>query len=315
MKGRLLLDCLPSIRWVPSDIPNEGSQRRSRSRGFAKRHMKKGSGTSPTPPIHRRKSTLSITSTPDPELDARTNAQGQSTFFEKLPLELRQMVYELVVGEEVVHLTLGAKGRFGHFLCEEGGLGLGLGWECSCRVLVGGRECRRLDHHLLSFLTTCRRMYSEAIPILYKSHTFSLLHATHLLYLPNRIPIPRINTLRTLRLRWTIRALPYFRRPMSKKYAYPEDTANWQRAWQIIASMNGLRDLYVVLVDSNNIWEQKWLEMEGQLLEPVKLVIQPRWFELWLPYARSGVGWDMGGSSCRLRKPERPDSEEEDEDD
>ncbi|OCL10824.1 hypothetical protein AOQ84DRAFT_314832 [Glonium stellatum] len=266
------------------------------------------------PTVHRRRSTLSITSTHDPELDARTSPQNQSLFFSKLPLELRQMIYELAVGEEVIHLTRASKGKFGHFLCEEGNLGFAQGSGCSCRVLVGGNAGKRLGTWILGFLMICRRMYSEAISILYKSHTFSLLHITHLLYLPQRVPAPRLNTIRTLRLRWHIRALPYYRRTYSStntvssksKLAYPEDTQNWIRAWQIIASLSGLRELYVVLIDSARLWEEKWLRLEEELLQPVKLVIQPQWFELSLPYSASNVELDMGVSSCRLSKPAEP---------
>jgi hypothetical protein len=36
-----------------------------------------------------------------------------------LPLEIRKMIYEFVMGEETVHLTFGSKKRFGNFICEE----------------------------------------------------------------------------------------------------------------------------------------------------------------------------------------------------
>lgn len=121
MRGRLLA-CLPAIRWVPHDIPSEGQQRRARSKPFSKKQLNPRV-ESLKPPVYRRRSTLSITSTHDPELDARTSPQDQSLFFSKLPLELRRMIYELVVGGEVIHLTLAGKGKFEHFLCEEGNLG------------------------------------------------------------------------------------------------------------------------------------------------------------------------------------------------
>lgn len=312
MRGRLLA-CLPAIRWVPHDIPSEGQQRRARSRAFSKKQLKPRVKNLKSP-VHRRRSTLSITSTHDPELDARTSPQDQSLFFSKLPLELRRMIYELVIGEEVLHLTLASKGKFEHFLCEEGNLDFALGRGCSCRVLAGGNVGKRLGTWILGYLMICRRVYSEAIPTLYESHTFSLLHVIHLLHLPQRIPALRLNAIRTLRLRWHIRALPYYRRTYStpkslsseSKLAYPEDTENWIRAWQIIASLRGLRKLYVVLIDSARLWEEKWLSLEEELLQPVKLVIQPQWFELSLPYSTSNVELDMGASSCRLSKPAGP---------
>ena len=78
--------------------------------------------------------------------------------------------------------------------------------------------------------------------------------------------------------------------------------------------MRGLRDLYVVLVDPSprDMWETHWLEMEGQLLDPVKHVTAPAWFELMLPYSSCDTDWDMGSSSVKLR---RPDDDEDDIDD
>ncbi|CAO2651866.1 Nn.00g001490.m01.CDS01 [Neocucurbitaria sp. VM-36] len=302
---------LPGIRWTPHDIPSPdaSTSKKSKSRNpFSLR---------PSDPYHGelrpRKSTISLTSEPDAELDRRTHAQGQSIFFARLPIELRRMVYEYVMGEETVHLTLGTKKKFGHFICEaRDGKVEGGERECGCRVLVGGRESERLSSACARMLRVCRRMYSEAVPHLYRQQVFSLLHITHLLYLPSRVPSQRLDSIRTLRLRWAVRALPYLTR--GGRLAYREDTANWERGWAIIAGMQGLRDLYVVLVDPSpqSLWERNWLELEEQLLAPVKQVTNPGWFELMLPYASCGTDWDMEESRVRLRKPDGGDVEEED---
>jgi hypothetical protein len=78
--------------------------------------------------------------------------------------------------------------------------------------------------------------------------------------------------------------------------------------------MTGLRDLYVVLVDPSpqQMWERNWLELEEQLLMPIKEVVKPAWFEVVLPYAGGGVEWDMGGSRVRLRRSESGVVEDED---
>jgi hypothetical protein len=66
-------------------------------------------------------------------------------------------VYEYLMGEETVHLTIGSKKRFGHFVCEEEGRGNQK--ECGCRVLVGGgREGVRLNAGCMGVLRVCRRM-------------------------------------------------------------------------------------------------------------------------------------------------------------
>lgn len=172
MKGKLL-NCLPGMRWDAEGEPSStktSKDRIHRSRFTLTRKSTKDAlkeeGSSREDarfPTHRRKSTLSLTSIVDEELDARTNNQGQSSFFAKLPLEVRQMVYEYIMGEETVHLTLGARRKFGHFLCDnealvEAEVGGGGRVECGCRVLVGGKESRRLDPSELGLLKVCRRM-------------------------------------------------------------------------------------------------------------------------------------------------------------
>lgn len=72
-----------------------------------------------------------------------------------------------------------------------------------------------------------------------------------------------------------------------------------------MASMQGLRDLYVVLKDPSphRIWETNWLALEEQLLEPVKKVVIPVCAELVLPYATCEVERYMGPSKVRLSRP------------
>jgi hypothetical protein len=103
----------------------------------------------------------------------------------------------------------------------------------------------------------------------------------------------------------TIRALPYFRRGNSGQLAYPEDTANWEKAWNILSNMATLRTLRVVILDKSidGIWEAQWLSLEDTLLEPVKAVLTPGMFEVMLPYATCRVDRDMGQSKCVLKKP------------
>ncbi|KAF1972439.1 hypothetical protein BU23DRAFT_467815 [Bimuria novae-zelandiae CBS 107.79] len=294
---------LPSMRWVPHDIEPPTSSTPKKEKDKPKRLIlgRKSTGEPYHGTLKRRKSTLSLTSVADEKLDARTHAQEQSRFFAMLPIEIRKIVYEFVVGRETVHLLF-AKKRFGHFTCPAAEDG-----ECECKVLVGGAHCQRLSGACVKMLVTCRRMYTEAAPHLYSPHIFYLLHVTHLLFLPTHVPQPRLNTIRTLRLKWTIRALPYFTRSTKRnaRPAYPEDTANWEKGWTILSRMSRLQDLRVTIVDPSpeGIWQVHWLDVEGLLMESVKMVCTPRRTEVVLPYAGCRVDWDMGGSNVRLLKP------------
>jgi len=155
MKAKLL-GLLPGMRWIPHDIPSQDSASTKPKTRSRNPFSSNSTTDSPHGSIRPRKSTISLNSQPDTDLDARTHAQGQSMFFANLPLEIRKMVYEYVMGAEVVHLTMGSKKRFGHFLCEDCVEGEK---ECGCRVLVGGKEGGRLDGACVRMVVVCRRMY------------------------------------------------------------------------------------------------------------------------------------------------------------
>jgi hypothetical protein len=173
---RGLLNLIPDARWVPHDMPNVEGSEKARHSLFARHLSGKGKSHGQTPAAgssdeisqpqfqlgRRRKSTLSLTGSHDPALDARTKDQMQSMFFGKLPYEIRIMIYEFLAGEgETIHLTLGNKRKnYGHFICEKG-------YEddeaqsrdyCGCKILVGGGRFKKLDSGFFSFLRTCRRV-------------------------------------------------------------------------------------------------------------------------------------------------------------
>ena len=237
-------------------------------------------------------------------------------FFALLPIELRRMVYEYVMGAEIVHLTLSTKKkRFGHFLCNSDGDSR----EYMCRVLVFGKKGARLYSGGVTIARVCRRMY--VLPPSSDYHYDSTGETDKVLGLGTprlfHIFIARIPSLsftsricstfpppiRTLHLRWAIRALPYLRRGPSNRLAYREDTANWEKGWGIIAGMQGLRHLQVMLIDPSpqQLWEANWVELEDILLDSVRAVKRPRDAVVILPYPSCRTDWDMGDSTVRLR--------------
>lgn len=173
-------------RWEPSDIRSEDPGQRSNSDARERApsgpkdkpneritfHIQSSSSSSPPNPspnsqlLRPRKSAISLTSLPDPELDARTNFQWQATFFAKLPLEIRRMVYGYLYEGETIHLTVGEKkdkfgrkeARFGNFICTHEHIG-----QCTCRVVVAGSPLEtslpRLEGAHLALIRSCRRLY------------------------------------------------------------------------------------------------------------------------------------------------------------
>lgn len=171
-------------RWEPSDIRSDDPGQRSnadarraptdssnKSNERITFHIKSSSSTTSqrqnqnTQLLRPRKSAISLTSIPDPELDARTNFQWQSTFFAKLPLEVRRMVYGYLYKGETIHLTVGEKkdklgrreARFGNFICTHQHIG-----RCTCRVVVTGSPLEnslpRLEPAHLGLIRSCRRL-------------------------------------------------------------------------------------------------------------------------------------------------------------
>jgi hypothetical protein len=171
-------------RWEPSDIRSEDPGQRSNSGARNSPADTKDkpneritfhirSSSSATPPnrvqdtqlLRPRKSAISLTSISDPELDARTDFQWQSTFFAKLPLEIRRMVYGYLYEGETIHLTVGEKkdrigrkeAKFGNFICTQEHIG-----QCTCRVVVAGSPLEtslpQLDGGHLALVRSCRRM-------------------------------------------------------------------------------------------------------------------------------------------------------------
>jgi hypothetical protein len=152
MKARLL-HLLPNVRWVPHDIPQSDQSKKEKSlprRLLLPKRSESSHG--------KMRSTLSMSSELDEEIFARTHVQTQSMFFSMLPIEIRKMVYEMVIGSETIHLTMGTKRRLGHFVCPAERNGEKRA--CTCKVLVGGAgNSEHLNVGCARMLRVCRRMY------------------------------------------------------------------------------------------------------------------------------------------------------------
>ena len=177
------------MRWAPHDIP---SSEPSSSKPKIRNPFSLKSSTLHHATASPRKSSKSVNSKSkaNVEIDTRIHAQQQSTFFARLPIELRRIVYEYVMGEHVVHLTLSTKRRYGHFVCdsEEGEEGSEQPRQCTCRVLVGGRKGARLDRASTDMLRACKLMYAfNSLP-----HLPSTSHALFLCpFILNSDPLTR----------------------------------------------------------------------------------------------------------------------------
>jgi hypothetical protein len=316
LKG--IFACLPKLRWLLDDLPDEYYPPAKEL--YFDRH-KKGDIVPYKNSLPR--STVSLNTMADRDILDRTSNQEQSHFF-KLPLELRTIVYHYLFEGQTVHLTVDQTGHAGHFVCdkqEAGETGESRA-VCDCKVSLGrGLPGHASSNHdtrsvgAIALLTTCRRTYTETVPLLYRKHSFHLQHSTHLLYIGDFLPIPRLNTITRLTARWHFRGLPFFCLPSEyqrpsvingakrPRFAYREDTANYLKFWKIIAKMERLCELHVLLFDMLDLWRRYWDSVETDLLAPAKLVMYPSVFTLTLPYFECNVGVDMGASGCVLLAP------------
>ena len=129
-------------------------------------------------------------------------------------------------------------------------------------------------------LLACRRIYSEAIDLLYESNRFSFISSDTLIHLSLTILPQRLNVIRKLCLTWQL--WPAF-------LGYRFDLAEWDKACDVMASMRGLRFLQIDLDAGGleNMGNMINAERERRLLEPLMAVTMVKDFCVtlwWVPF-------------------------------
>ena len=234
---------------------------------------------SPLPKRRRRLSQTSLVRYP----------QEGSPFFTKLPPEIREKIYEFVLGGRVIHLMerngkatihhiakvneiLDCNEQAGNFVIQESPFDL---WTKSSTF----PPLDQTSKHLLSILKTCHAIYVEAISILYNSNIFDIASPLVLLYLHNyRLLHQRFVEIRHLNFDWEYYSDPL--RHISNKCP-PYDQETWISFWNLVGQMN-LRTLAVHLdytgpaheCSSQPGWTQPLMQIKG--IERVGLKLERR---------------------------------------
>ena len=251
--------------------------------------------------------------TPSPPPPRTLNLQSQSSLFAKLPAEIREMIWEKCIGGMAFHLdTYG--GHFRHFICSTPEI---MGEADSCRPTnMASRSETGDEHKLLSISLTCRRMYvfrfkcyntipnldtsyRETINMLYARNKFKIWEPYNVIWLPRLIPSERLNAIRSLQLSWDLKN-PFMLSQHRKHDPIPEDI-EYHLVWDTIASMEGLRELYVQLITPYGN-ENLWADIEAGILEPVKAVTRPKVFELILPFPSKEEESLFEELPCQIRR-------------
>ncbi|KAF2724800.1 hypothetical protein K431DRAFT_300674 [Polychaeton citri CBS 116435] len=189
-----------------------------------------------------------ILSSTEPE--QQTNDQLQCSLLMRLPIDIRIMIYELVLGHRTFHLSAGdPHSRILHHVCKVPHR-IDEQIHGQCHDFSAGRpsSSRSTDvQHwsevatgLLPLLCTCRRIYSEAIQTLYSSNVFEFTqNFAAFRFLKLIIPPARLRDIRCLRL--------FMRIPR-----HPDANGNSHRDWRDLwdffeTEMTGLKTLHLRL--------------------------------------------------------------------
>ena len=196
-----------------------------------------------------------------------THPQPSSTFFTRLPPELRRRIYSYVLGNKLINLYH-VPGRIVHLHFPR------THWtdqdlsdnEITDHILepynvptrkakywpsqIGGRP--RIDHfHSLpiSLFQTCHAAYAEASSELYESKIFEIASPLALIYLYDLYLIPRSRfaLIRHLRFVWCFS-------PDDVPYP-PFDSGTWSQFWELVAQMS-LTSLQVEILAHQDVSEE-----------------------------------------------------------
>lgn len=189
---------------------------------------------------------VQVLSTLEPE--QRTEEQLDCGFLSKLPYDVRLIIYEMVLGRKVLHLQAqNQKSRILHYVCKhpERIDEHRIHQDCSEYSIKRPSSAPREEYPqasgLLPLLVTCRKVYSEAIDVLYSANTFEFNQIfAAFTFLRYMVPPQRLPSLRHFRLHLRIP-----RHPMLNTRA----TRDWQDLWTFFSNeTSGLQSLYLHLL-------------------------------------------------------------------
>ncbi|KAL2831039.1 hypothetical protein BJY01DRAFT_226792 [Aspergillus pseudoustus] len=228
--------------------------------------------------------------------------QYQSILLSNLPLEVRELIYEHTsYFPDQVGSVVAQRGLDVHIFSHAGKLvwrrrsGIdGSGCSSHCYRKFYPHTPRSLN--LLALVLTCRRIYSEAIDILYSRNTFVFRNLTAITsFLSNVLP-QRLNCIRALRLKWLFRDyevdIPDGTGASYSAVVKKPFDRRWDALREILLStrMSGLRKLHITLQGDFLRGHGAWDE---QIFEPMRRMQGLREFEVeanWMPTADAIAG-------------------------
>ena len=191
------------------------------------------------------------------EPEQQTYLQEQCNFLSMLPLDIRFMIYDMVLGGMVFHIgTESSTKRMMTNIClQPQHVGHGDHQDCLAPSMRRPSSAPREDYPqatgLLPLLVTCRRIYSEAVMTLYSANTFEFWENRNAIrFLRGTFPPQRLKSIR--RFRWVIQ-IPH----------HPNMNAQSRRDW---------KDLFVFFADKTSGLQHLWLKINRN--HPFEAVIE-----------------------------------------
>lgn len=128
---------------------------------------------------------------------------------------------------------------------------------------------------------------------MYSSNTLVLINPGTFLLLPKLILPQRLHAIRSLRLHWWLCEPPP---PIPGN----QSGSDWIDVCATLAKMEGLRDLCVELA-MTRVWKFQPFTFGVKILEPLKVVTRPDYFELRVPFLESFATADLDGMPFQVR--------------
>ncbi|KAF2741420.1 hypothetical protein EJ04DRAFT_547770 [Polyplosphaeria fusca] len=242
-----------------------------------------------------------ITGNPD-----QYSNQKYSLLFLKLPVELREQIWEYVVGGNLIHMFWSDRETLLGFVCERQKRCISISHEANTGKEVKFRTANMINltdidqsKGFMDVLLTCRSAYFEACRALYRTNIFDFSdHWCNIVYLPWNLPLSALSSISH------VTVVCYNVPPPSIAMDY----TIWKKMWEMLALMPGLRTLRVEMLNQQQAsygftaTPKELMEAEDELLEPVKAVHQRGLmdFKLFLPFPENPQGTAAEELKCQI---------------
>jgi hypothetical protein len=286
----VLCVCLGRLTCFPNLLRQE-DERASRAREQRQKRLQRGREARrvrPLGPVRKRELSVSAT--------VRQNEQKDCALLNRLPAEIRSMIWDYVLGNQTYHLMQVPK-RVGYHRCEaptssDPGRSCCLGAMAYWRHEMGTTSYREyLDRHpgaplphrhslelcalprnsdpqALALLCTCQQIYREAVNIPYQSNIFDVDDPETLLSLRQTVPRQRFRAIKHLKIYVESQFPPFTEMQSPPWYSYFDGI--WTLMWHFIAcDMLELEKLELVIQSGGMFteWPRKDPPWCGKLRE------------------------------------------------